>query len=481
MARAGWAVATQASKLLGGSYGKRIVVVCGSGNNAGDGLVAARILTSHGAAVTVVTVLGDAFTGAAGAARNAWHGPVVAADGLHDAIERADLVIDALFGVGLSREIDGLAQKVLLAINGSGVPVLAVDVPSGIDADTGQVRGDAIHAVATITFGAIKPGLRFPPGSAHAGSVTVADIGLSGRDGSIQAIERDDVARLWPRRSAESHKRNAGTLLLVAGSETMPGAAILAARAAIAAGAGLVHVAIPRSIAAHLIAACPEAIAIPYDAPWLDAMHARELIEQLGRIDAIAIGPGLGREVGTLAAIRTLLEHLDVPAVVDADALHAIAIVARSAPTIVTPHAGEWSVIVEAPAEQVAKDRLRAAGLLIETLSPRLPSVIGVLKGPGTVIQAMDACFVDLDGGAELAQGGSGDALTGILGALAAGCARIPGSIDTEHVAAGIWVHSRAARLAADAFGSREPSGASRIIERIPAAIGEATHLEGSA
>lgn len=476
MTRAAWAVAASASGLLGGTYGKRIVIVCGIGNNAGDGLAAARVLSTRGATVDVIGVLGDAFReGAAAAARKAWRAPLLPADGLHDVLERADLVIDALFGVGLSRDVDGLVQKVMLAINGSGVPVLSVDVPSGIDADTGQERGDAISATVTVTFGAIKPGLRFPPGRTRAGRVEVVDIGLRSRETPVQAVEAVDVGRLWPRRTADSHKRNTGTLLLVAGSEAMPGAAILAARAAVASGAGLVYVATPRRIAGDVAGACPEAIPVAYEAPWLDAMHARELLEHVGSIDAIAIGPGLGREVGTLAAVRTLLEHLDIPAVVDADALQAIPVVARTAPTIVTPHAGEWSVITERNSDEVAKDRLAAARALVETLSPRIPGVIGVLKGPGTLIATDDACFLDLDGGAELSQGGSGDVLTGILGALIAGCARALHGIDAERIAAGVWVHSRAARLSADGHASREPAGAGRIIERIPAAIGEAT------
>lgn len=469
MARAGWAVAAVASRLAGGAYGKRFVVVCGSGNNAGDGLVAARILARWGARVEVVGTFGDRFDGAATAARAGWPGPVLDADGIHDALERADLVIDALFGVGLSRDVDGIAAKVILAINGSGVPVLAIDLPSGIDADTGRVRGDAIVAAATVTLGGTKPGLRFPPGRAHAGRLEIADLGLPSLETPVRALELSDVAARWPLRADDAHKRSAGTLLLVAGSETMPGAAILAARAAVAAGVGLLQVAAPRAILAAIVANCPEAIAVPYDAAVLDAAHARALIERAARSDAIAIGPGLGRDVATLAAVRTLLEHVDVPAIVDADALHAIPIVARTAPTVVTPHAGEWGVIVETEAARADVDRLRAARVLVETLEPRLPGVIGVLKGAGTVIATMDTCLLDLEAGPELAQAGTGDVLTGILGALAAACTRSRRPLDAETIAAGVWVHARAGTLAGPTA-----AGASRVIERIPDAIAQA-------
>lgn len=477
IARAGWAVAAAAARLLGSAYGRRIVVVCGTGNNGADGVAAGRVLAQWGAAVELISISDEPPATPPG--RGIRVGGLTQ---LHDALDRADLVIDAIFGVGLSRDVEATVATAILAINGSGVPVLAIDVPSGIDADNGRVRGHAIEAFATVTFGGIKPGLRFPPGSEHAGRVEIADIGLPSRnppDLPIAALDAEDVASLWPRRSATQHKRNAGTVMLVAGSESMPGAAVLAARAAVAAGAGLLYVAAPRSVLPMVIAGCPEAIAVPYDAPFLDANWAHELFAFSGRIDTLAIGPGLGREIGTLAAVRTLLDHLDVPAIVDADALHAVAIASRTAPTIVTPHAGEWSVIVEADAAEVARDRLAAAARLVEALSHRIRRVIGVLKGPGTLITDGTSTYLDLAGGPELAQGGSGDVLSGLLAALCARTARADRVVDAATVAAGVWVHSRAGALAAGRHGGQEPAGASRIADAIPEAIAEG--LRGAA
>jgi ADP-dependent NAD(P)H-hydrate dehydratase / NAD(P)H-hydrate epimerase len=475
MYRAGWATATAAARILGGAYGARVLVVCGAGNNAGDGLVAARLLRQWGAHVEVLLALGDDFaTEASRNARASWTQPVLGSDDVFEALDRCDLVIDALLGVGLTRDTENELSKVIIAINGSETAVLSIDVPSGIEADTGKQRGEAIHAVHTVTFGALKPGLRFPPGVDFAGRIQIVDIGLPEVSSQVWALEANDVADLWPVRVSGDHKHSAGNLLLIAGSEAMPGAAILSAKAAVAAGAGLVHVAIPRASVSALVAACPDAIPVPYDAPWLDAVHARELLAAGLRIDALAIGPGLGREVGTLAAVRTLLEHLETPAIVDADALYPIAVVSRNAPTVVTPHAGEWSVITELESKQVARDRLSAAQILIETLEPRIPGIIGVLKGSGTVISSMTDTYLDLEGGPELSQGGTGDVLTGILGALAAGLSKAGTQLDSANVAAGVWVHSRAGKLAAASVGGTQPAGASRVIEQIPAAIASA-------
>jgi hydroxyethylthiazole kinase-like uncharacterized protein yjeF len=446
-----------------------VVVLCGKGNNAGDGLVAGRYLAGWGAHVTAALVLGEALPGAAGEALRRFPGRRVAPEGLEAALGRADLIVDALFGVGLSRPPEGAAARAIALASAAGAPVLAVDVPSGVDADTGQVLRAAVRAARTVTLGGLKPGLLFEPGRSLAGTVEVADIGVPPdlRGAAARALEASDVRALLPVRAPDAHKRRVGTVLLVAGSRAMPGAACLAAEGAVHGGAGLVVVATPEPVVPSLVARVPEATTIPLpetDEGTLDEKAVDLLRPRLGELHAAAIGPGLSTHPAAVEAVRALVGVLEVPLVIDADAITALAgapevLRRRRAPTLLTPHAGELARLVGRPAAELERDRLRAAREAAAGLGATV-----LLKGPGTVVCSPEGeAFLTLPGGPALAQGGTGDVLTGLAAALLAQDAARPeprGAAASAALAA--WLHGRAGdRLAARLWP--HPANASRL------------------
>ncbi|HXF37613.1 MAG TPA: NAD(P)H-hydrate epimerase, partial [Actinomycetota bacterium] len=304
MERAGRAVARAAVGLLGGTSGRRALTVCGKGNNGGDGLVAARYLARWGVRTTVLLLApGDDLRGPASAnlARLAevdvrvrpWSPGQAERE-----LARAEVAIDAIFGTGFRGRPEGAAAEAIGALEGSDVPVVAVDVPSGVDGESGGVAGPAVRAAVTVTFGAEKPGTLFPPGAEHAGVVEVADIGFPPDlvRSDLLVVEGEDVAALLPSRSLRAHKRSSGVVLVVAGSRRMTGAARLVAEGALRAGAGLVTVAGPEEALAPVRAAlaAPTYLPLPATAEGTAAASGLDrLLEKLGRFDAVAVGPGL--------------------------------------------------------------------------------------------------------------------------------------------------------------------------------------------
>jgi ADP-dependent NAD(P)H-hydrate dehydratase / NAD(P)H-hydrate epimerase len=446
--RAGRAVAARALAMLGGAYGRRVTVVAGKGNNGADGRVAARLLRARGVGVDEF-LLADALDPAR----------------LHRALARADLAIDAMYGTGFRGTIDGAAMTVVRSFDSTDVPVLAVDIPSGVDGATGAVAGAAVHARETICFAAYKPGLLFEPGASFAGRVALVDIGIAvmsfdGVGGQCAVLEVDDLA--LPDTNAASHKWSSGCLV-VGGSSGMAGAPVLAGSAALRCGAGMVVCAVPGAAAAAQVSGHElVARALPAtDSGALDEGAAAEVLKELARFRALAIGPGLGRERGTQAAARRIIAEADVPIVIDADALNAVAVdpsvlLARHnagyAPAVLTPHAGEYERLAGRP---VGDDRLAAA----RDLAARLHAIV-LLKGPGTVIAAPDGdAVINRTGGPALATAGTGDVLTGIIGALLAQGA------DPFHAAAtGAYVHGRAA----DAAPTAPDIVASDLVSALP-------------
>lgn len=472
MERAGFAVARAVRAMLGYTYGLRVVVVCGTGNNAGDGMVAARRLASWGAHVTVVPALGESFTGAAAVNRAAWRGRVVPAEGLERELARADLVIDALFGVGLSRAPSGDADRAIWAMNECAAPVVSIDLPSGMDADTGRAPGSVVAADGVVTLGGLKPGLLFAPSGAW---VEIAGIGVPDdlRAGSAGALTAADVAALLPLRAPDGHKRSAGTVLVVAGSRAMPGAAALTAAASVHAGAGLTTLAATERVTAVALARVPEmtTIVLP-DSPegTMDDKGAELVLERAGEFSALAIGPGLSRHPATMDAIRRIVLSAAVPAVLDADAISAFAgdaaaLRRRSAPTVVTPHEGEASRLMGVQVADVRASRLDAARRIAAQ-----SGAIAVLKGPGTVVAAPGGpVYVNTTGNQGLSQGGTGDVLTGIVAALLAQAGFGSGDVAAV-VAAAVWLHGRAADIAAQRCAPH-PANASMLIDLLPDAI----------
>ncbi|CAH1672512.1 MULTISPECIES: NAD(P)H-hydrate dehydratase [unclassified Chelatococcus] len=450
MERAGRAVAHQAAEHL--PAGRRVVVVCGPGNNGGDGFVAARILAEEGYRVSL-HLLGSrsALSGDAAWAAGTWSGevsPLAAMD-----LAGAALVIDALFGTGLSRDLDGESAIAIRAINASKVRVVSADIPSGIDGDTGAVRGVAVMAHETVTFARRKPGHLLLPGRLHCGSVTVADIGIS--DGTIAALASPYAANapgLWlpayHRPEAAGHKYGRGHAIVVSGGIATTGAARLAARAALRVGAGLVTVASPPAALAVNAAHLTAIMVRPVEGPsGLETLLSDE------RLNALAIGPGAGVGEDTRGLVRVAAEA-GRALVIDADGLTSFAvdgsaglaalaslIHAKAKPTVLTPHDGEFSRLFKDVREiSEAPSKLQRA-----VAAARHTGAVIVLKGADTVIASPDGRAVINDNGTPwLATAGTGDVLTGfITGLLAQG---MPGR---EAAAAGVWLHGAAAR----AFG----------------------------
>jgi NAD(P)H-hydrate epimerase len=405
--RAGGAVARAAVRMLGGGYGRTVNVIVGKGNNGADGRVAAAHLARRGVKVRVYEATGA---------------PV--------ALPPADLVIDAAYGTGFRDRWD--------PPDVGDTPVLAVDVPSGINADTGEVDGPVIRATRTVTFAAWKMGLLAPPGSQLAGAVELADIGLDARRATAWLVEQCDVAQWWPKVAADAHKWNCA-LRVLAGSGTMTGAAALVAASAQRAGCGMVQVSAPGLRLTNL---ADEAVQQLLPATgWADAALA-----SMPRFHAAVVGPGLGRDSDTGEQVRRFVGGCSQPVVIDGDGLFALAwnaegartlLRGRRAETVLTPHDGEYAMLAGSPP---VADRLVAARRLASDLG-----CVVVLKGPCTVVadQRGQALVVN-SGDQRLATAGTGDVLAGLIGrTLAAGLDAVRAG------AAGAWVQGAAARRAA--------------------------------
>ena len=480
MGNAGFAVARAARELLGGTYGRRVLIVCGKGNNAGDGLVAGHRLAAWGAKMTAVTVLGEDLKGAALTALDAFPGRVLGVESIVRELGRTDLVLDAIFGVGLTRAPDGHAATAIERISNAAPRVLAIDVPSGVHSDTGALVGDrAVRATRTVTLGGLKPGLLFEPGRSMAGRLEVADIGVPDdlRGGTANALEASDVRDMVPRRKASSNKRRVGTVLLVVGSRGLPGAAALCAGASVHGGAGLTVIAAPESVVPTIIGRVPEVTAIPLPETGdgtIDPKGIEILRPRLREFHVAALGPGLSTHPATAELVRTLVGELRLPIVLDADALTAFAgasdLLSRApAPKVLTPHTRELSRLVERPDEGIEGDRLTAA----RSAAASTGSVV-LLKGPGTVIAGPDGkAFLTQTGGPALAQGGTGDVLTGLTAALLAQELQVgEGRSELATTALAAWIHGRAGDLAAERFAPH-PANASMLIELLPEVLHE--------
>jgi NAD(P)H-hydrate epimerase len=414
----------------------RVGVICGRGNNGGDGFVVARTLTQRG--VEAVVFLLGSVAEVRGEARTNLE--ILGQIGLTvveitDAQEwelhatelaECDLIVDAILGTGFRGRLSGLLETVVADVNGLGVPVVAIDLPTGVSADTAVVEGVAMEASMTVTLGAPKIPLVFPPADTHAGDLVIADIGIplpvfDELEGPyLELLTRERMRELVPARSPESHKGDFGRVLVVAGSLGRSGAAHLAAMGALKSGAGLVTVATPRSCLPIVAAMAPEYMTEPLDetpAGGIDFAAVDRVLEL--KADVIAIGPGLGQAPGTFAFVQALVERAGVPLVLDADALNAFAgdpdrLTGRDGVDIViTPHPGEMARLVNVSIEAIQHERLRHAREF--AAAHRL---YVVLKGNRTVIAGPDGrSFVNLTGNPGMASGGTGDVLTGMVAA----------------------------------------------------------------
>jgi NAD(P)H-hydrate epimerase len=448
----------------------RIVVVCGKGNNGGDGLVAARVLRRAGrdADVLLTSAPGD-LGGDAGAQLERLPGaapaPFAAAR-----LEGAAGLVDALLGTGATGAPRGPVAEVIEAMDAARAPVIAADVPSGVDASTGEVAGAAVRAVATATFHAAKPGLWIAPGKEHAGAVEVIAIGIpDGAPGDPDAgLILPAVLRDVPRRGPASTKFSSGNVVVIGGSRGLTGAPSMAAMAAMRSGAGYVTVAAPASLEANFSARLLEAMlaGLPEEDGRLGPDALEAAIASVARADAVVLGPGLGRTEDAQALVRELVQRIDVPLVLDADGLNAMAgrleeLRRRRWPTVLTPHAGELGRLLGIDSQEVGRARLAHA----RAAAARAQAIV-VLKGDDTLVAAPSGRVAVSPGGAPaLATAGTGDVLSGVTGALLA-----KGMPAANAACAAVFAHVRAGRLAAEPHGA-DTVIASDVIAALPAAL----------
>ncbi|MEU8865850.1 NAD(P)H-hydrate dehydratase [Streptomyces umbrinus] len=429
MQRAAAGLAAACAELLGRVYGSRVVLLVGSGDNGGDALYAGARLRRRGAGVTAVLLAPErTHTGGLDALRRAGGTIVPGSDAAAEPIRRADLVVDGIVGIGGKGGLRPDAAPLADLARESRAAVVAVDLPSGVEADTGEVRGAAVRADLTVTFGTHKPGLLVDPAKEYAGSVRLVDIGLSLPDeAELEALQHADVAALLPVPGAESDKYRRGVVGIVAGSARYPGAAVLAVAGALRGGAGAVRYVGPAGDA--VIARFPETL-VSAGSP-----------ERAGRVQAWVAGPGVGDDADSVAAVL----RADVPVLVDADGLRLAerdVVRARTAPTLLTPHAGEAAALLGVSRDEVEGARLTS----VRELAAAYGATV-LLKGSTTLVAEPGggAVRVNSTGTAWLATAGSGDVLSGLTGSLlAAGLgARDAGSV-------GAYLHGLAGRFAAD-------------------------------
>ncbi len=441
--RAGAALARTALDMLGGGYGRRVTVLAGKGNNGADGRAAAQRLRRRGVRVAVVDAV-DA----------------------PDSLPAAHLAIDAAYGTGLRRPYSPPGPAPSLDNPDQAAPILAADIPSGVDGLTGEIPGDAWAATQTVAFGALKQGLILHPGAQHCGQITVASIGLDASGARTHLVAADDVGRWLPVRPVVAHKWKTACWV-IAGSPGMTGAAHLAATAALRGGSGYVRLSIPGLDAADLLAgpAAPtEAVGHPLPADdWGPIVDA----DELARFKSMLVGPGLGRHPGNVQAIRDLVAKVHLPLVVDGDGLNALGpdapelLINRTAPTVLTPHDGEYRIltgtVTDADRFAAARSLAAATGALV------------LLKGPTTVVAhpGGDALAVT-SGDARLATAGTGDVLAGLI------CGLLSTGAEPMHAtAAAAWLHGKAS-TACPLAGTK----ASDLLSVLPQVLEAAAHQE---
>ena len=469
METAGSAVAEAAAKT---ATSARAAVVCGKGNNGGDGLVAARALAEMGYEVEALLLWppedlsGDAKTNLERfpAARHA------SGDELAQALSGTSVIVDAIFGTGFSGEPRDPAAAAIEAINAAEAPVVAADIPSGVDASSGEVGGAAVQAELTVSFHAAKLGHWIAPGKRHSGRLRVVPIGIpEGAPAEAEAGLIDPpVLALLPRRGAESTKFSSGQVVIVGASRGLTGAVCLSAGAAIRSGAGYATVAVPADLEQVFEVKLTEVMSV--GCASREGRLRRAASEQvLGVTEgaaAVVLGPGIGREDGTRDLVRELAQRIKAPLVIDADGLNAHAgrikmLHDRGHPTVLTPHEGELARLLEVDSERIKAKRLSSA---LE--AARVSGAIVVLKGDDTIVTDGDRIAVNRGGAPALATAGTGDVLSGMTGAILA-----RGVEPFAAACAAVLAHTRAGQVAAERLGAAESVIAGDVVEAIPAGL----------
>ncbi|MBI1823010.1 MAG: NAD(P)H-hydrate dehydratase [Nitrospirae bacterium] len=481
MENAGQKSYTRIASLFGPLNALSILIVAGEGNNGGDGLVLARALLQRDLSPVLVLPLGspkkseskvnyDIYKKMGG---NIFQGKM-GLDELPALILKSDIIVDALFGTGLSRPVSGKLSEMIRQINQSGKIIVSLDIPSGISADTGEVLGSAVNARVTLTYGLPKKGHFLFPGAAYRGKLFVEDIGIPPalvHQAGIKTTLLDalQIKEILPKkRTTDSHKGTYGHLLVLAGSRVKRGAGALCCKAALRTGAGLVTWGLPESLDSP-DPFIPEVMTLPLpQTPEgnLGLAGADTILDAVRRKTAVAIGPGLGTHRETRALLKKILPKIEIPVILDADGINLIAeekglLKSLKNPILLTPHPGEFARLVGMEPEAIQKNRFSMV-----SVAARENRSVFVLKGAYTLISAPDeSVWINPTGNPGMATAGTGDVLTGIIGALAA-----QGLSLVQAAQAGVYLHGMAGDLA------REEKGevgmiASDLIEKIPVVI----------
>jgi ADP-dependent NAD(P)H-hydrate dehydratase / NAD(P)H-hydrate epimerase len=448
-------------------------VVCGKGNNGGDGLVAARRLAETGYEVEAVLLWPAGELSADSSANlERFVGSIreVGAGEVSEALVGSGVIVDAIFGTGFSGAPRAPAAAAIEAINGCGAPVVAADIPSGVDASSGEAAGVAVTAAITVSFHAAKLGHWIAPGKALAGELRVAEIGIPGDAPARPAggVIGDEVLAIAPRRQPNSTKFDSGEVMVVGGSRGLTGAVCMASEAAIRVGAGYATVAVPADLEQIFEVKLTEVMSRGFEGAdgRLASASAEALLDAAQRAAAVVLGPGLGRDEDSLELARAVARRVAVPLLVDADGLNAHAerlelIAEREAPTVLTPHAGELGRLLGRDSSEVSAHRLASA----REASERSGAIV-VLKGDDTIVAEGDRLAISRGGSPGLATAGTGDVLSGTIGALLA-----RGMEPFAAACAGVHAHQRAGRISAERLGSVESVIATDVIAALPAAL----------
>ena len=445
-------------------------VVCGKGNNGGDGFVAARLLREMGFDVDVLRLWpGGELRGDAAVNFERCGGDLVEGD-FASRLAGSGAIVDAIFGTGFEGAPRQPADAAIRAINGCGAPVVACDIASGVDASTGEVAGEAVHADITVSFHAAKVGQRVAPGKRHTGELRVVPIGIpAGAPDEAVAGEIDPaVLSLAPRRGAHSTKFSSGQVAIAGGSRGLTGAVRMASLAAIRAGAGYATVAVPADLNLVFEIARPEvmSVACPGGDGCLVPASEKAVLRTFERAAAGIVGPGLGKDPGSFELVREVVAKIEAPLVLDADGLNAFAgrlgdLASREHPTVLTPHAGELGRLLERDSEEVNAHRLAAA-----RVAATAAGAIVVLKGDDTIVTDGSRVAVNALSAPALATAGTGDVLSGITAAFLARFAD-----PFTAVCAAVVGHARAGLDAAERVGAAESVIASDVIDSIAVGI----------
>lgn len=445
-----------------------VAVVCGKGNNAGDGFVIARYLKLSGYNVVVCALVQEESLSDSALTNYLilkkqypeliFH--VNNKNEIVDLIKNCDLVVDAIFGTGLSSNVKGFFETAINAINESVKKVFSIDIPSGVNSDSGEIMGCAVKSDITVTIGAIKQGLLLPPASGLTGKIYIADIGFPkeltcGEQFKIHVTSFEDVFKLLPKRNMHDHKYSSGSLLIISGSKNYTGAPVLCAKSALNSGCGMVYLSVPDNIHPIIANKVNEAVVLPYELNS-DGDIPSKIADLLMKIDAVVIGPGLSNDKTTTLFVEKILKNTSKPVVLDASALQ-LNLLKQGRNIIITPHTGEMAKIFEKKSFEIEEQRILYAKRASEDFN-----AVTVLKGALSIISSQSGdIYFNTSGNRAMASGGMGDVLSGIIGAFAA--KKVP---VFESAFIGAFIHGLAGDMVAKYSSYVVTAG--EVINRIP-------------